>query len=141
MRCPGVPVAAAEVEELEGALGARAGGYVAAECQRSSCDLCESMLIESLHVRNVTGHDEAVVADQRFTGGADSFLAVLCERDVRYACVSAVERPFCLAVTDDEDAWVGHGGINARTEGSIGGNALRSRVSRRLDLRETSVYQ
>ncbi len=53
-------------------------------------------------------HDQPVVADERFTRGAHSFLAVLGQWDVRRACMFAGERPFGLAVSDDETAWCGH---------------------------------
>lgn len=55
-------------------------------------------------VGEVSGHDEAVVADEGVAGCADAFLAVRGEGDVRGAGVSAIERPFGFAVADDEDA-------------------------------------
>lgn len=64
-------------------------------------------------VGEVSGHDEAVVADEGVAGCADAFLAVRGEGDVRGAGVSAIERPFGFAVADDEDTGgdflVGHG--------------------------------
>ena len=52
----------------------------------------------------VLGNDEAVGADEGFTGGADAFFAVGGERDVGCAGVAAVKGPFCFAVADDEDS-------------------------------------
>jgi hypothetical protein len=50
------------------------------------------------------GDDEAVVADQGAARGANSFLAVVGQRNVGGAGVFAGERPFGLAVADDEAA-------------------------------------
>lgn len=58
----------------------------------------------------VSGYDETVVAYEGFACGSDAFLAVGCERYVGCAGVSAVQRPFCLAVADYEDT----GGRHAR---------------------------
>jgi len=77
---PWIPVAAAEVEQFEGALGACAGRYVTGGVSVLSCVRVSRE--GSLHVRQVTGDDESVVAYERFTGCAHALLPVLCERDV-----------------------------------------------------------
>jgi hypothetical protein len=64
----------------------------------------------TLHVGQVAGHDEAVVADECFSRGDDALLACRGQGDIRHARVSAVEGPFGFAVADDEDAGVGHCG-------------------------------
>lgn len=62
----------------------------------------------NVHVSEVTGHDEAVVADEGFACGFYALFAVGRQWDVAGACVAAVEGPFGFAVADYEDAWVGH---------------------------------
>jgi hypothetical protein len=61
-------------------------------------------------VRQVAGHDEAVVADECFSRGDDALLARQGQGDIGHARVSAIEGPFGFAVADDEDAGVGHCG-------------------------------
>lgn len=81
---PWQPALAAQIKQLERALRPAAGRDVDA--------------------RQVAGHDEAVVADEGATCGADALFAVGCERDVGQAGVFAVERPGGFAVADYEDA-------------------------------------
>jgi hypothetical protein len=61
-------------------------------------------------MREVSRHDQPVIAHERLARGAHALLAVRGQRDVRRPCVAPVQGPFCLAVADDEDARVGHGG-------------------------------
>jgi hypothetical protein len=61
-----------------------------------------------IHVCQVPGYDESVVADECVASGSYAFFAVGGKWDVSAACVTAVEGPFCFAVADYEDAWVGH---------------------------------
>ena len=58
-------------------------------------------------MREFPGDNEAIVSDEGFTGCADTALAVGSEGDVGGGRVPAVERPFGLAVADDEDAGCG----------------------------------
>ena len=44
------------------------------------------------------------MSDESFAGGTHAALAVGGQQDVCAASVAAVERPFSLAVADDEDA-------------------------------------
>lgn len=55
------------------------------------------------------GNDKAVAADEGLAGGSDALLAVVSEGNVSAASVLAAQRPFRLAVADDEDAWCRHG--------------------------------
>jgi hypothetical protein len=55
------------------------------------------------------GHNESVVTDEGVAGGSHSFLAVGGEGNVGSACVAAIERPFGLAVADNEATRCGHG--------------------------------
>jgi hypothetical protein len=116
---PGVPVAAAEVEELEGALGAGAGGDVAIVFTASviipfhiSCFGIGmgNGSMGTLHVCEVLGDDQSIGADEGFAGRAHALFAVGCKRDVGGAGVAAVKGPFCFAVADYEDAGGGHVG-------------------------------
>lgn len=161
VRRPGQLVSVRDVEELEGALGALAGGYVAGggvslqvlfwvgsgtEMESVDLDLdgpvrstdvngdpvrsmplrgetrqsCNSSDAQNRtiergdsrvlnrngysHVSQLTGNNQAVVAHQRLSRRQHPLLAVGCQGDIRRACVAAVERPFGLAVADDEDA-------------------------------------
>jgi hypothetical protein len=61
-------------------------------------------------VHQLLGHEESIVADERAACGTDSLLAIGRERDVRGACVAAVEGPFRLAVADDEASRRRHDG-------------------------------
>lgn len=58
----------------------------------------------------VRGNYQAIRSDQSFSSRADSFLAIRCEGNVARASMAAIEGPFGLAVTDDEDARCCHGG-------------------------------
>ncbi len=88
-------------------------GYgVRRSCVKSDmCCMCGEMGM--LHMRQVAGDDQTVIADECFPCGADTLLAVFSEWNIRCACVPPVERPFCFAMTDDEYAWIRHGGIDA----------------------------
>ena len=57
----------------------------------------------------VARHNKTVFADEGAAGCADASLAVGCERDIGYTSVTAVERPFGLAVADDEYSGSCHG--------------------------------
>jgi hypothetical protein len=59
-------------------------------------------------VRQVSRYNKPVVTDEGFSCCADALFAVGGEGDVGGACVPPIEGPFCFAVADDEDAWVGH---------------------------------
>jgi hypothetical protein len=109
---PGVGVLAAEVEELEGFLGAGARANISVEL---------SMLHRlrgvregvgkagyAIHVYQLLGDDEAIVSNQRLARGPHSFFAVCSQRDVRSASVPTIERPFRLAMADNEAARGGH---------------------------------
>lgn len=79
---PGVALAAADVEEFEGALGAVAGGYVAGSpMQVSMLGRVEEHGVwrgrgRGTHVCEVARDDQSVVADEGFACGADALLAV-----------------------------------------------------------------
>jgi hypothetical protein len=66
---------------------------------------------EELHVGEVLGDYEPVVADEGFACGADARFAVGGEGQLGGTGVAAVEGPFCFAVADYEDTGVGHCGI------------------------------
>lgn len=50
------------------------------------------------------GHNQAIIADKPLARSFHAALAVLRQREVGDARVPAVQRPFCLAVADDEAA-------------------------------------
>lgn len=52
----------------------------------------------------LAGDNQAVVTHQRLSRGQHPLLAVGCEGNIGRSCMAAVERPFGLAVADDEDA-------------------------------------
>ena len=54
------------------------------------------------------GDDEAVVAYEGFSCCADTLFAVGCQGDVSCAGVSAIEGPFCFAVTNYEGSGGSH---------------------------------
>ena len=56
-----------------------------------------------LHVRQLLRNDQSVVAHKRVASGSDTLLTVGCERNIGRAGVTPVERPFRLAVADDEE--------------------------------------
>ena len=56
----------------------------------------------ALHVNELSGHNQPVVAHEGAAGGANPLLAIGGQRDVRGSGVAAVERPFRLAVARDE---------------------------------------
>ncbi len=56
------------------------------------------------HVCKLFWHNQAIVANEGFAGSPDTPLAILCERDVGPASVSAVQRPLRLAMAGDEDS-------------------------------------
>ncbi|QSS50914.1 hypothetical protein I7I53_06102 [Histoplasma capsulatum var. duboisii H88] len=60
-----------------------------------------------LHVRQVFGDYQSIMSYKCFAGSFYSFLSVLCQRQVCSACMFSIQRPFSLAVTDDEAARVG----------------------------------
>ncbi|KAG5303304.1 hypothetical protein I7I50_10028 [Histoplasma capsulatum G186AR] len=60
-----------------------------------------------LHVRQVSGDYQSIMSYKCFSGSFYSFLSVLCQRQVCSACMFSIQRPFSLAVTDDEAARVG----------------------------------
>ena len=55
-----------------------------------------------LHVRKLLRHDQPVVTDQCTTSRSNTLLAIRSKRDVSVARMAAIERPFCLAMADDE---------------------------------------
>ena len=59
-------------------------------------------------MRQILRHNQPVIAHQRLARRAHSLLAVRREWQLCRAGVSAVERPFCFAMTNDEDAGCGH---------------------------------
>lgn len=56
-----------------------------------------------LHVRQLLRNNQSIVADKRMASGSDTLLTVGCERNIGRAGVAPVERPFRLAMTDDEE--------------------------------------
>lgn len=64
-------------------------------------------------MRHLPRNNQAIIAHERFARGADTFLAIGCERQFGGAGVAAVEGPFCFAVADYEGA----GGCHVRLEG------------------------
>lgn len=76
LRGPGQAVAAAEVEEFEGALGAAAGGDVAAWGGVSGATGRGFEVGGELHVGEVGGDDQTVVTYEGFSGCADALFAV-----------------------------------------------------------------
>ncbi|EGC49879.1 predicted protein [Histoplasma capsulatum var. duboisii H88] len=69
-----------------------------------------------------------------FAGSFYSFLSVLCQRQVCSACMFSIQRPFSLAVTDDEAARVG-GHLLCGSSGLLRAQQAW-RVYKRLDGRE-----
>lgn len=65
-----------------------------------------------LHMDEFLGTDQAVISNERPARGFNTPLSVSRQRQVGNAGVAAIERPFSLAVTDDEAAR-GHGGHKA----------------------------
>lgn len=66
----------------------------------------------------VTGDNQPVVANKRSSGCADSFLAIASQRNVRCARMLAIDRPFGLAVADNENSRCWHiGVVFAKVEG------------------------
>ena len=55
-------------------------------------------------MRDLPRDYQTVITDQSFARSYDSFLAVGRQGELRAAGVAAVERPFRLAVADDEDS-------------------------------------
>jgi hypothetical protein len=53
-------------------------------------------------VNELLGHDQSIVANEGAAGGSNALLTVGCEGDVGGSCMASVERPFGLAVADDE---------------------------------------
>ena len=117
---PGERVAAAEVEELEGAPGAGAGGDVAIRDRGGQFvhvisgqnwnGSREYVRLGGVHVGELGGDDEPVVAEEGAAGGADPRLAVRGQRELGRAGVAAVEGPFGFAVADYEGSGGRHCG-------------------------------
>lgn len=61
-----------------------------------------------IHVSYFRRHDQAIVSNKSFPSCADTAFTVLGQREVGGAGVSAVQRPFSLAMADDENAGSGH---------------------------------
>lgn len=61
-----------------------------------------------VHMSDLGGNDQTVIPNQRFPRRTNPFLAIGCQRYIRGTCVTTIERPFCLTVTDDEGSWGGH---------------------------------
>lgn len=59
---------------------------------------------DALHVRDLLGHDQPVVPDQRLARRPHAVLPVERQRNVGPRRVPPVEGPLRLAVADDEDA-------------------------------------
>ena len=57
-----------------------------------------------LHVRNLTGYDESIIPHERSPSCPDTFLAIRCQWQLRCPGMPAIERPLCLAMSNDEDA-------------------------------------
>lgn len=89
---------------------------------RRSCCLCVSCLFfflfllrareegqANVHVSEFLGDNQTVGADERFSSGSNTFLAVGRERQFGGAGVSAVDRPVGLAVTNHENSGCRHG--------------------------------
>jgi hypothetical protein len=72
-------------------------------------------------VGEIARHYQAIGTDEGAACCADAALAIGGERDVGDTCVTAVERPFGLAVTDDEDSGSRHGGRIRREEWGVRG--------------------
>jgi hypothetical protein len=53
-------------------------------------------------VNELLGHDQSIIANEGAAGGSNALLAIGCEGDVGGSCMASVERPFGLAVADDE---------------------------------------
>lgn len=81
-------------------------------CIRFCFSALLGMQLRGVHVRQVPGDNQSVIAYERLARCSYALLAIGCEWYVCSSCVAAVERPFCFAVADDEDARVGHGGVS-----------------------------
>jgi hypothetical protein len=55
-----------------------------------------------LHVNKLLRHDQSIVTNEGAAGGPYALLAIGGEWDVGGSCMASVERPFGLAVADDE---------------------------------------
>ena len=62
-----------------------------------------------LHMSQLLGHNQPVLADKRLARGAHSSLAIGRKGDITGAGMTAVEGPLGLTVTDDENAGCSHG--------------------------------
>lgn len=67
-----------------------------------------TVVVDGLHVGELAGDNEAIVADHGAACSNDSFLAIGREGNVGASSVAAVEGPFGFAVADDEEARRGH---------------------------------
>ena len=111
-----------DVQELEGALGALAGGDVAFDLGSAFAGSLNSFHVpwrnalacidgergaeggSNSHVSQLLGDNQPIVADEGAACGAHAVLAVGGQGDVGVRGVAAVEGPLRLAVADDEDA-------------------------------------
>ena len=64
--------------------------------------------VGDIHMREVSGDNQSVVADQCFASCAYPLFAIGSEGKLRGSGVTAVEGPFGLAVADYEYSWVWH---------------------------------
>lgn len=62
-----------------------------------------------LHMSQLLGYNQSVLADKRLARGTDSFLASGRQGDITGAGMTAVEGPLGLTVADDENAGCSHG--------------------------------
>ncbi len=73
--------------------------------------LVEGTLISvrgSVHMCNLGRDDQSVVTDKSFSCCTDALLAISSQWYVSDACMSPIERPFRLAMADNESSWGGH---------------------------------
>ena len=138
-----------DVQELEGALGALAGGDVAFDLGSAFVGSLNSFYVpwrdapahmdggrgvegeSNSHVGQLLGDNQPIVADEGAARGAHAVLAVGGQRDVGVRGVAAVEGPLRLAVADDEDArcWC-HG--EDETSFALAGDGTRMKGGGRL---------
>ena len=60
-------------------------------------------------MRQLGRYDQPIVSHKSLSGRPDPLLAIGGQRELGGTGMTSVERPFRLAMADDEDAWGRHG--------------------------------
>ena len=63
---------------------------------------------DNLHVSQLLGHNQPVVAHQCLSRGPNAALSILREGNVSSPCVTSVKGPLRLSVADEKKTWSRH---------------------------------